>query len=108
MPAIISFFTWLASTLTGWAVAYFGRKVTTAVTAIAGFVLLTAALVVCLKQGILYLLGLTLLPSWVSAGVGMFLPYDFAAVLASIWSAKACRWAYDLALEKLKLVNSAT
>lgn len=108
MNLIASFFSWLIPAVVGWAVQFFTRKVTVAATAIAGFVLLTAAIVVCLKQAIIYLLGLTIFPAWASQGVGMFLPYDFASVLASIWSSRACRWAYDVAIEKLKLVNSAS
>ncbi len=108
MPFIGTFFSWLAPTLTLWFVQFFGRKLLVVTTSIATFIFLTAALIVCIKHLVLTLLALAILPAWVSAGIGVFLPGNFATVLSTIIGAKSCRWAYDKAMEKMRLVNSAS
>jgi len=108
MHLIGSFLTWLMPTLTAWAVSFFTRKITVATTTIMSFILITAAFVVCIKQAVTYILTLAILPTWLSAGLGMFIPMNFSVVLSSILASQSCRWAYDKAREKIQMLNSAT
>lgn len=47
-------------------------------------------------------------PSWIANAVGMFVPSNFGLCLGSITSAYIARAAYDFAIGKVKLFNSAT
>lgn len=107
MPLIGAFFSWLAPTLTAWFVSFMTRKVMVAVAVVAQFILITAAFVVCIKQMVAYVLTLAILPTWVAGGLGMFIPFNFSIVLSNILAAQSCRWAYDKAIEKVKLINGA-
>lgn len=107
MPLIASFFAWIAPTITAWAVAFFTRKIAVAGASIGSFILLTAAFIVCIKQMVVYVLALAVLPSWLSMGFGMFIPFNFSLVLSQILAAQSCRWAYDKAIDKIRLINSA-
>jgi len=91
-----------------WIVGFFGRKLFMVTSSIASFIFLTAAFIVCIKYLLTTLLALAVMPAWVSVAVGTFIPHNFSAILASIMSAQSCRWAYDKALDKIKLINSAT
>lgn len=108
MPFLVTFFNWLAPTITGWAVAFFTRKIAVAGASIGSFILLTAAFVVCIKTMVLYVMSLAVLPAWLSAGVGMFIPADFSLVLSNILAAQSCRWAYDKAMDKIRMINGAS
>jgi len=91
-----------------WAFGFFTRKVVMVATSIASFVFLTAAFIVCLKYILLTALTLVVVPPWLVTSLGMFVPFNFIAILSSIISAQSCRWAYDKAIDKIKLINSAT
>lgn len=108
MHLIGVFFGWLAPTLTAWFVTFFTRKIAVASSMVAAFVLLSAAFIVCIKHMIGIVLALAIMPTWVSGAVGMFIPFNFSVVLANILSAQSCRWAYDKAMEKIRLINSAS
>lgn len=108
MPLIASFFAWIAPTITAWAVAFFTRKIAVAGASIASFILLTAAFIVCIKQMILIVLALAVLPAWLTMGFGMFIPFNFSVVLSNILAAQSCRWAYDKAMDKIRLINAAS
>jgi hypothetical protein len=107
MPLIALFFAWLAPTLTGWAIVFFGRKILVAMTSISTFLLLTAAFIVCIKTLLVTVFGALAMPTWFAMWFGMFVPSNFSVVFSAILASKSCRWAYDLALDKLKLLNSA-
>lgn len=107
MPFLGAFLLWLAPTITAWAIAFFTRKVLVAGMTIGTFILLTAAFIVCIKTMVTYVLGLAVLPAWLSMGFGMFIPADFSLVLSQILAAQSCRWAYDKAIDKIRLINSA-
>lgn len=88
--------------------AFITRKVGTATMAIASFVVMTAAFIAAINSIIQSVLGLVSAPGWILNSVGMFMPADFSAVLAAVVSARICRAAYDMAVEKIKLVNNAS
>lgn len=108
MNLIGTFFAWLIPAVTTWAINFFTRKIRTVVTTVAGFVLLTGAFVVCITKLIAICTAFLTISPFMAFALGIFLPYNFKIVLSSIMSAKSCRWAYDKAIEKLKMVNSAT
>lgn len=108
MPWILSFLASAGVSFMSWAVEFFTKKVRVISTTIAGFILITAALVLCVKKAVAVVMALAVIPTWLVAGVGMLLPYNFALVLSSIMGARSCRWAYDVAVAKLKMVNSGT
>lgn len=97
----------LIASLGAWAIQFFTRKASVLAVTVASFLMLTAAFLVCIKQMVLYVLTLAALPTWISTAVGMFMPYNFAIILANILAAQSCRWAYDKALDKIRLINSA-
>ena len=88
-------------------IAFFGRKMVTVTGAISSFVLLTAALVVCIKALLTQVLTLAVIPTWIATAVGLFIPADFALVMSMILGARSCRFAYDLAKEKIGIISSA-
>lgn len=105
LPAFVTAF---FSAATAWLVTFFTRKMTVAASTIASFIFILAAFVVCIKQIVLYVIALAVIPSWILTGIGMFLPLNFTVVLSSILSAQSCRWAFDKAIEKVKFLNNAT
>lgn len=104
----MQFFLWLAPTLTAWFVSFFTRKIVTITTTIASFIFLTVAFVACIKQIVLTVIALAAVPAWLVSGISMFIPVNFVFVVSSIWSAQSCRWAFDIAREKIKMMNNAT
>lgn len=107
MKLIAVFFSWLAPAITGWAIAFFGRKLLVATASIVLFVSITAVFIITIKSVISSVLALAVLPSWVSLGVGMFVPDNFAFVFGAILSAQVSRFVYDKAVEKIHLINGA-
>jgi hypothetical protein len=88
-------------------IAFLGRKAAVLAMIIPAFLFLTAALVLCIKHVLDTLFTLVFVPTWVSHSVGLFMPSDFVFVLSSIFSTLACRWAYDKAIEKIKLLGQS-
>jgi len=108
MPFILAFLASFVTTVMSWALNFFSKKARIVATTLAGYILIVAAFILCIKQAVTFVLALAILPSWIATGIGMFLPYNFATVLASILGARSCRYAYDIAVSKLKMVNSGT
>lgn len=88
--------------------AFMTRKLATAAGSITAFLALTVVFIAC-NRAIFDTLG-TLLnpPPFVAAAVGMFIPADFLACLGALISAQICRAAYDMAREKIRLINNAS
>lgn len=107
MPLILGALTWVGQFLTTWAVFFFGKKALTFTTSVAAFIMLTVAFVVCIKKIFVAILALAIIPPWVLVALGMFIPANFAAILASIASAESCKWAYRQAKHKISLMNNA-
>lgn len=96
IPAIIAAF-----------LAFLTRKAGVAAASIASFVLITAGMILCINAILQHVLSLIVLPAWIATSVGMFIPINFAAVLAAIVSSKICRAAYDMAKFKIVAINNA-
>lgn len=88
--------------------AFLTRKFGTATATIASFIILTAAFIACINIILQTVLGLIQIPSWIANSVGLFIPVNFTACLSAIMSARICRVAYDMAFDKIKLINSAS
>jgi hypothetical protein len=93
--------------LVGSVVAFLARKITTVTGTILGFVVMTTAFIACINSILSSILAIITLPLWAS-GVGLFIPFDFTAVLAAVVSGRICRAAYDLAIMKLNAINNAS
>lgn len=92
----------------GGLIAMIGRKWGTVASTLAIFVFLTTAFIVCINLLLNNLLLLISPPPAIATALGMFMPADFSAVLATIVSSKICRAAYDLAMDKAKMYASAS
>lgn len=86
--------------------AMFGRKATVAVASVTAILAVTAAFIVCVNSIFGFVAGL-MPPGWIANFIGMFIPVDFGLCTGSILSAYTCRAAYDLAMLKIKIMNSA-
>lgn len=92
----------------GGIIAFIGRKWGTVAATMAMFSALTVAFIVCINLLLENLLYLLQPPAAIATALGMFLPSNFAAILSTIVSAKICRAAYDLAMDKAKMYASAS
>jgi len=92
----------------GGIIALLGRKATTVAATLGTFVLLLTAFIACINTIFATVISLMIVPAWVSNSIGMFIPGDFTAVLSAIMSSRLCRAGYDLAMEKVRAINSAT
>lgn len=107
MYTIAGLFASIFPVLFGWIASFITRKLVVLGITVSTFLLLTGAFLICIRYMIETVLGLAIMPSWISLAVGMFMPFNFVFVLSNILSAEACRWAYDKAIEKVQLINSA-
>lgn len=108
MPFITYLLTSLFPVLAAWAIQFLTRKIVVVGITIAAFLLLTSVFLAVIKAIVLSVLALAILPSWVVSSVGLFLPFNFAFVLSMIISAQSVRWAYDKAMDKIQMINTAT
>lgn len=88
--------------------SFITRKLGTATGTIAAFVVMTAAFIACINVILQNVLALIAVPTWIANSVGLFIPADFTAVIASVVSSRICRVAYDMAVWKIKAVNNAS
>lgn len=89
-------------------VGFVTRKFGTATASIASMIFLTAAFIVCINEILTTLLSALSPPAFIANAIGIFIPTDFAMILAAIISSHICRAAYDLAMLKVKAINTAT
>lgn len=106
MPILAAILSGLASFASG-LLAMFGRKLSVATAAITAMFALTAAFVICISLTVQAIANIIVLPSFL-APIGWFVPSDFTFCISSIISARTCRAAYDLAMAKVRLINSAS
>lgn len=111
MPAITVIFNMIAG-LGAAAIAfvggYFGRKFVVSSATVSFLVGLVVLFVSCIKAlftGIVAMLALA--NAWFAEFFLMFVPSNLPLLLSTIFSAKICRAAFDLAKEKLHLINNA-
>lgn len=106
MPILAAILSGLASLVSG-LLAMFGRKLSVASAAIAALFALTAAFVVIVSLTVQAVANFIVLPSFLQP-IGWFVPSDFTFCISSIFSARISRAAYDLAMAKVRLINSAS
>jgi len=99
-----SFFT----SLVGFAAASITRKAVVAFSVITAFVAVTAAFLVSVNIVVSGLLALLVMPAWIASWIGMFIPSNYGGVISLILSAKTCKAAYNLAVEKVKMIGQST
>lgn len=92
----------------GWAAASISRKAVVAFSVISAFVAVTAAFLVCMKIIITGLVALIVMPAWVASWLGMFIPSNYAGMISLIMSAKTCKAAYNLAVEKVRMIGQSS
>lgn len=98
----------LFTTIAGYAAASLSRKAIVVFSVITAFAAVTAAFLVCMKILITGLIAFVAMPTWIASWLGMFIPSNYAGVISLIMSAKTCRAAYDLAVEKVKMIGQST
>jgi len=107
MAKLLLFFTSTIPALFAAFFAFYSRKYTTA---IAGLFALGAMLLIfisCINLILNTVINLIVLPSWLLTAIGMFIPGNFAMVLAAVVSGKICRAAYAFGVKKTDLVVKA-
>lgn len=85
------------------------RKAGTVTAGLATFAALTVIFVACINALVLHVVGMIeaswgIVAAWLLTPIGMFIPGNFAAVLAAVVSGKICRAAYDLGRKKTDIV----
>ena len=85
-----------------------GRKLGTAGASIASFVVVTAALIAGINTLLQGVLGYVSIPPFIANSVGIFIPPDWVACVTAVVTARIFRAAYDVAVEKIKLINNAS
>lgn len=96
------------STIAGYAAASITRKAVIVFSVISAFVAVTAAFLVCVKLIVTGLVALVAMPVWFVSWIGMFIPSNYGGVISLIMSAKTCKAAYNLAIEKVKLIGQSS
>ncbi len=94
--------------IAAWFTATLSRKAVVAFSVVTAFVSVTAAFLVCMKILITGLIALVAMPVWLESWIGVFIPSNYAGILSMIMSAKTCRAAYDLAVEKVRMIGQSS
>ena len=87
--------------------AFYARKYTTAIAGLLAFASMLAIFISCINVILQSVISLLAFPSWLLSAVGMFIPSNFAVVLAAIVSGKICRAAFDYGVKKTDLIVKA-
>lgn len=98
----------LFTSVAGYAAASISRKAIIVFSVITAFVAVTAAFLVCMKIIITGLVAMIAMPAWLASWIGMFVPSNYAGVISLIMSAKTCKAAYNLAVEKVKMIGQSS
>lgn len=88
--------------------AFMARKLGTAAGSVVAWVALTVVFIACERSLFDSIWALVNPPAWVASFIGWFMPGDFVTCLGAVVSAKICRASYDLARDKLTLINNAS
>ncbi|MCX7166582.1 MAG: hypothetical protein NTV11_09945, partial [Rhodocyclales bacterium] len=74
---------------------------------VATMLFLTAGMIAAINGIYSAVLSAAILPAWLASGIGALVPASFGATVAAIVSARIVGAAYDLAMGKVKVINSA-
>lgn len=96
------------ATLGAWLATSITRKAVVVFSVIVAFVAVVAAMLACMKLIIATVVAWAVMPVWLQSWVGMFIPSNYGGVIASIMSAKTCKAAYNLAVDKIKLIGQSS
>jgi len=85
------------------------RKAGTVVGGLAAFAALTLVFIACINALVIAMIGYVdaawgAVAAWLLVPVGMFVPGNFALVIAGVVSGKICRAAYDLGRKKTDII----
>ncbi|MFJ2989655.1 DUF5455 family protein [Collimonas sp. NPDC087041] len=89
-------------------ISMIGRKLGTAGASIASFVVVTAALIAGINTILQGVLSYVAIPPFIANSVGLFIPTDWVACVTAVVTSRICRAAYDMAVQKIKLINDAS
>lgn len=95
------------SSLIAGLISFFGRKFVVATATVSMALTLTLAFTFSMKSILSNITAAMSLPVWL-ASIAWFIPSNFVVVFSALVSGHICRAVYDLAIAKLKLVNSAS
>ena len=105
---MIAFISSFFVTIAAWLIAILGRKVTIFTISLLAFAAATTAFLIAIQSLVSSILNAQYLPDWIATSIGLFMPYTFSFNLSAIIGAFAFRWAYDIVIAKISLINSAT
>jgi hypothetical protein len=88
-------------------IAFFARKYTVAAACLVAFVAATATLIVCIKAFVTTIVTFLTIPVWLGS-IAWFVPPHFLALFSIIVSGRTCRAAYDITIEKIKMISAAS
>ena len=88
-------------------IEYFGRTALKISSVLTAFIFITAALLVCFKQFIAILYGYSAPPQFITSILSIFLTTKTMAALSTVISARSCKAAYMIAVEKLKMISAS-
>jgi len=98
----------LGASVTAWLAASMSRKAVVAFSVVSAFVVVVAAFLACMKIIIAGVISLSVFPVWIQSWIGMFIPSNYGGVIASVMAAKTCKAAYNLAVEKVKMIGQSS
>ena len=108
MGAVVGIIASVFSGIVAWLVSFISRKVVTLGVTVTASIVITMTFIASIQYLTATLLALSAMPVWISQGFGLFVPYNFVFILSIILSSFSCRWAYDKAIDKIKLINNAS
>lgn len=107
MAQLIAFIVSGIGSLLALLLSMFGRKVIVATAAVAAALALTVALALVINTLLTAVVAALSLPAVFSA-IYWFVPTDFSVCIAAIISANIARAAYDLGMEKIRLIATSS
>ena len=88
--------------------AFIGRKAAVGIASVAAVVMMTVAFLICIKSIITNVAAIATVPLWLESVIWWFVPSNWVALCSSILAAKTCRVAFEMAREKIKMLNEAS
>lgn len=87
--------------------AFYARKYTTVVAALLASAAMLVIFISCINVILQTVLALLVIPAWLLTSLGMFIPSNFALVMAAMVSGRICRAAYDYGSRKVTIIALA-
>lgn len=107
MLQLLGFFVTGLSTVIASMLQIFGRKSLVATATLSTAFALTLAFTICISELVSTLSAALSFPVYLEV-LFWFVPSNFVLLISSILSGRICRAAYDLAMQKVQMINNAS